>query len=476
MIPRLRKECESLRRELDALSARQEQRVAFFELLPSPCVTFDVLGIIRETNLAFAFMIGVERDSLPGQPFCDLLATGEASAFQAHLRSNVPHGSQIGSTLSLVGHGGRLLPVLMESVWIDPAADGTGLFLATLKDATDRQRIEESLRVERDFNSALLQTSGALIIVLDPRGHIVRFNHACETVSGYATHEVMGRPFWEMLLPAEQIERMRGYFQNPSMQHVAARYETHWLTKSGKLRLISWMNTVLTGPDGSLRAIIGSGLDITEQRQLESEVLEIADREQRRIGADLHDGLGQQLTAISLLCQDIQADLADQPAAQTRLGDLGALLRQAIRHTRILSQGLASFYPEDASLGQILAELAETTNAIGPAQCLFTCHCSFEGIDPQITNHLSQIAREAVNNALRHSGADRIEIELHCSGDSVNLHISDNGTGFQEANRTAKGMGLAVMRYRTNLLRGTINITSRPGNGVAIDCVVHLKP
>jgi len=128
---------------------------------------------------------------------------------------------------------------------------------------------QEVLQRERNFVSAVLNTAGALVIVLDSEGRVVRFNRACEKTTGYSFAEVKGRKFWDVVLIPEEKEGVRAVFNSLISGQFPNTYENFWRAKDGTLRLIAWSNTCLVSEDDSVEHIIGAGIDVTEQRQAE---------------------------------------------------------------------------------------------------------------------------------------------------------------------------------------------------------------
>ena len=151
--------------------------------------------------------------------------------------------------------------------------------LAMAQDITERKRAELELLEERNFVSAILDTANALIVVLDEQGRIVRFNRACEQVTGYSFEEVKGRCFWDFLLIPEEVEPVKVVFQDLLAANFPNEYENYWVARDGSRRLLSWSNTVLFDGDGLLKYIIGIGIDITERKQAE-EIRRALEREQ----------------------------------------------------------------------------------------------------------------------------------------------------------------------------------------------------
>ena len=143
-----------------------------------------------------------------------------------------------------------------------------------------RIKAQEVLDTEREFISALMDTVGALVCVLDKEGRIVMFNRACEETTGYHFDEMKGKYVWDLLLVEEDIEPVTQVIKNLQAGHFPNRFENYWLTKSGEKRMIVWTNTVLLDDDGEVKNIIGTGIDITEKRKVEEKekqrVLELA--------------------------------------------------------------------------------------------------------------------------------------------------------------------------------------------------------
>ena len=133
----------------------------------------------------------------------------------------------------------------------------------------DLRNPEEEAGLEHGSFSALLDTAGALIIVLDREGRIVRFNRACEETIGYQFAEVRGRYFWDLSLTPEEMEPVKAVFRALQAGQFPSRYENYWLTKDGERRLIAWSNSAVLGPEGEVQWIISLGIDITEHKQTE---------------------------------------------------------------------------------------------------------------------------------------------------------------------------------------------------------------
>jgi diguanylate cyclase (GGDEF)-like protein/PAS domain S-box-containing protein len=143
-----------------------------------------------------------------------------------------------------------------------------------VRDITERKQSEAELKKERDFISTLLDTIGALVVVLDPQGHIVRFNRACEKISGYPFEEVEGKPVWDRLIPPEEVDKVQKVFRALLTDFVPGENENYWVSRDGQRRLIAWSNTSMKDNEGRVTHVIGTGIDVTARRQAENEVRE----------------------------------------------------------------------------------------------------------------------------------------------------------------------------------------------------------
>lgn len=215
-----------------------------------------------------------------------------------------------------------------------------------------------------------------------------------------------------------------------------------------------------------------------EHKRLEREILAAGERERQSIGADLHDGLGQQLTALELMCTMVKEDAQGDPAMVKRLDTMGKLLRETIVQTRYLARGLVPVGREPDSLQIGLTELAERINALGRSRCVFECREPVAVADPFVAGHLYRIAQEAANNAIKHARAKTVKIRLTKSADALTLEIADDGDGLAKGRSATRGggLGLGIMHHRASAIGAELTVTSRRGEGVTIRCQLPLKP
>ena len=343
-------------------------------------------------------------------------------------------------------------------------------------DISDLKHTEEALQQERNVVSAILDTVGALVVVLDPDGRIMRFNRACELTTGYSLQEVRGKFIWDFFLLPAEVERFKSIFAEMSADLLPQDYQSYWATRHGTQRLIAWSSTMLPGSNGTPNYIIATGIDITEREQLEKALLNISAREQRRIGQDLHDGLGQHLTGIAFMAKVHEAKLTEKCVADAvDAAKIVRLVNEAIHKTRELSRGLLPVVSDAQGLMSALQLWASEVEDLFGISCRFQCETAVLIHDDTAATHLYHIAQESVNNAFKHGQARNILIRLVAENGRGTLLIKDDGGGIAENRGNSQGMGLHIMNYRASMIGGTLEVARDPVQGTAVTCIFPIK-
>ncbi len=343
-------------------------------------------------------------------------------------------------------------------------------------DITDLKRTEEALEEERNVVTAILDTVGALVIVLDAEGRIVRFNRACERSTGYTFAEASGKHVWDLFIPPEAAAGFKTNFEKMRAGQLQNDYECQWLVRDGTHRLIAWSGTSLGGRKGTPAYVIATGIDITERKQLEKAILDISEREQRRIGQDLHDGLGQHLTGIAFMTKVQEQKLKEKrlPYAADA-AKIVKLVNQAIDKTRELAKGLSPVVSESHGLMSALRQLGAEVEDVFGVTCHLRCDTPVLIDDVSLATHLYHISQEAVSNAVKHGRAKTIEITLTANENRGMLTIQDDGTGCKKIPVNSKGMGHHIMTHRAKMVGGTLDIHSCAPHGTVVSCIFPVR-
>jgi PAS domain S-box-containing protein len=212
--------------------------------------------------------------------------------------------------------------------------------------------------------------------------------------------------------------------------------------------------------------------DVTERKRMEKQILEISESEQQRLGRDLHDALGQHLTATAFMAKALAMKLAaksqeDAPDA----AHIVLCVNHAILTTRHMSRGLC---PIDLASEGLIAGLKRYTAAIKEmfgVTCLLTAETDALVKDESTIGHCYRIVQEAVNNAIRHGKAEKVEIQLAARGASIALTVRDYGRGLPKGYQAGKGMGLHTMRFRAHAIGGQLTVESADSGGTLVSCI-----
>ena len=212
--------------------------------------------------------------------------------------------------------------------------------------------------------------------------------------------------------------------------------------------------------------------EMVERRRLDQEIAQVANRERRRLGHDLHDKLGQHLTGTALAAQVLKEKLAARCCPETNDAEkLVQCLEEGIDFTRNLARGF--FSPELRAEGLVVAlrDLAETINEQSDIHCVLHGDELIPIHDATVANQLYRIAQEAVTNSVKHAAASHIHIRLAMDGSELCLSIADDGVGFPD-NPRSEGLGLHLMRHAAALSGGSFDIRRNGGKGTIATCRV----
>jgi PAS domain S-box-containing protein len=247
--------------------------------------------------------------------------------------------------------------------------------------------------------------------------------------------------------------------------------EVRIVRPDGSLRVLHTRGRVIFDQGGKPLRMTGAAQDITEIKQLEEEVLAVSEREQRRIGQDLHDDLCQRLAGIQLMGDVLQRDLLAKAKPEAEQAAMIAVrIRDAIAHTRMLARGLSPVALDSNGLMAALQELAENSGKLFQISCEFRFDGRVAVDNDAVATHLYRIAQEAVTNAVKHGRAKKVVIRLAESEDKCILTITDDGLGLPETPAKNQGTGLQIMKYRAATIGASLKVCRAGGRGTCVSC------
>jgi signal transduction histidine kinase len=215
---------------------------------------------------------------------------------------------------------------------------------------------------------------------------------------------------------------------------------------------------------------------IAERRRLEYELLEITEKERRRIGLDLHDDLGQQLSGLALMTKGLELKLAKRRARETSdAARIHNLVQQAMNHARELAHDLATLDLTGDDLPSALDGLAQHAADLFEISCQFERNGPLPALDSNVASQLYKIAQEAVTNAIKHAKAKTVGIRLANGSGTLVLTVQNDGLPFPSLQSSSTGMGLRIMNYRASLIGATLEIDGSNPRGTRVVCSVRLE-
>jgi signal transduction histidine kinase len=209
-------------------------------------------------------------------------------------------------------------------------------------------------------------------------------------------------------------------------------------------------------------------------QKLGRQVAEASDREQRRLGQDLHDGLCQHLVSTAFAARGLAAKLTDRSLPEAEdASEIAELLGASISQARDVARGLCLVPLEAGGLASALDELATHVRSQRHITCQFIEKASVQALEETVGANLFRIAQEAVNNAIKHAQARRITMTLSADPEQMRLDIEDDGAGFPQCRDSARGLGLHIMNYRARMIGAALTIASPPGGGTQVTCLLR---
>lgn len=497
-----KEELQSLNEELSSVNSELLEKVTELDVANN-----DILNLLASTQIATLFLdteLLIQRFTPPtvrllnlrstdiGRPLSDITTRFIDDCFLSDCRCVIEEATAIQSTIE--GDNSRMY--LRAILPYRTHGDKILGVVITFVDLTDRLLLEKSLKQSKDHLEAILDAAADAILTVDDKGIIARLNPATESLFGYSHEQILGKSVLMFLTPGES----RRPAANSTLQMFPMSE-----CESGSCIELRARREDGTEFDAELTAsrIDYSSLfivvirDVSQRKDLQKKILEIASDEQRRIGQELHDGTQQELTGLSLIAGTIEDFLTKKmdhtsrkhPTLTLEQADVSTLLlnvsklvqglSQANQHVQSLSHGIMPVQIDAEGLISALTELALETTVAEKVDCVFVHHGTFACESNTIATHLYRIAQEAINNAQRHGEAKAIRVELTAETDQVILEINDNGSGIDaslthHSEKRNHGAGIQIMGYRARVIGGTLSIVAGHEYGTTVRCTVPI--
>ena len=338
----------------------------------------------------------------------------------------------------------------------------------------DLLRQKETQKRLRLLDAAIRSSSEGILITSAELGEqgpqIVFANEGIAQMTGYGTDELKGLSL-DILQGSETNQEFMLEMRHALEQGNPYSTEIVHYRKDRSPYLVRWNISPVRDDSGKITHFVSVQREITEQRRLERELVEISEREQRRIGRDLHDGLGQKLTGLSFMAKSLERRLKsfDIEAAEQAM-TIAQLVNEAKSDARTISKGLVTVDLKGNGIVTALEELAARIENFAPIKCTVYSTLTIPILDEDVATHLYRIGQEAMTNAFKHSGARQVSVHLEQQDEQIILTVEDDGGGFQNGSLEKKGMGLRIMEFRAKMINASFSIKPSSQGGTRVQC------
>jgi PAS domain S-box-containing protein len=444
-------------------------------------VALDITGRVTLMNDAGCRLLGYSRDELIGADWFEMiLPADQRKRVRTIFKALVTGKGEEYATANgpVVTHSGDVRMIAWNNIAL---TDGEGTIIGTLssgRDVTEQHNAELALRASEARLKAIVETAVDGIIIIDEHGVMETVNQATANIFGYTMQEMQGRNV-SMLMPPPYKEEhdayVQKYLRTGEAKIIGIGREVRGRRKDGTIFAMDL--AVSEFFIGGRRMFTGLVRDLTERNRMLQQIVHASTEEQQRIGQDLHDGLGQQLTGVAFLSDVLRQQLAlDKSPHVNEAREITELVNQAIAHLRALVKGLRPVRLGPEGLMLALKDLVQTTERLFNISCTLRCEQPVLLADVTVASHLYYIAKEAVHNAVRHGHAKRVQITLEKTGRRILLEIADNGSGLPEGVQASSSGGLRIMVHRARMIGGMLEVRRGKRGGVVVSCRVDNLP
>src|SRR6266446_2765030 len=450
-----------------ALSGDRQYYAELFELSPD-AILVQVDGKIATANPGAVKLFGAGSvNELLGKGFLEIVHPN----YHEMVRERIRRVQQGESDLPIVEEkfvrwDGRSVAV---NVMSRPAVfQGKPAILVLARDVSERLELEEGLQRAEDLSAQILANNSiaTAIISLETERFLKANAFFCK-LTGIHPSKIVGRSLSEIgwrLTTNEQDDIIKNLGPQSSIQSREAQVHR---PDGGVTDVLASAKTVQFGGE---RCVLLMAQELIDLHRLKQDVVAISEEERKRFSRDLHDSHCQDLTAIAFFAETIAATLdSKDPESAGQIRELGDMVRRSAENVHSLAAGLSSQQVEQSGLAAALKDLAARTSQRFGLVCTAKVdrRCRFR--DTVLAVHLYRIAQEATSNAARHGHAKRIDIKVRFEDDTGILQIEDDGQGYS-VEKKPNGLGLRTMEYRATVIKGTLNIDSKPGIGTVVTC------
>lgn len=439
---------------------------------PVGFLSLDENGVIHDINYMGANFLGAQPHDLIGQSFLEHVHRDDQQVILAHLEGAGVGPMKTESEIRLVGRKNFLQQVSLLSYWRYDSHQKRDLCEITLINITHRKNIELELKTTQLFLDSIVENIPDMIFVKEAQDlKFIRFNKAGEVLLGLSRHNLVGKSDYDFFPKREAdyfTSRDRQVLQSHDVMDIPQE-PIH--TKSRGIRILHTKKVSIRDEKGEPRFLLGISEDITEKRQLEEDVIRATDNERRRIGEELHDNLGQKLLSAGMLLSLLKDNLVSKNGVKIgELERISGIIKEAMTVVRNLARGLYAAELDENDLESAIKELVHTVEISTRIQCSFHWKYPNSSLSGPVALTILRVTQEAINNAVKHSNANKIHVSVFRENNSVHLLVDDDGSGLPDNPEIARGMGLRIMKYRVLTAGGYFDVGKNEQGGTRVRC------
>lgn len=446
------------KKALDEAQRRRAENEAILNSIPDGYVIIDAQGSILKMNDRARSALGVfvDDNSLPYYDWVSRLHLSDSEGRQFRIEElpsyRALHGETVRDVIVKIPHA-------EEDLWVSASASPITIdnkrygVILEISDITELHKLQEQIAEEKNFVNAILETSGGLITVLDNNLKIIRFNKACEELTGFTADEVKNRSMLDLFVPDEEHEALLKFARRFTRDESVLEHENHWKTKSGEMHFIRWRKTAWFDSDGNVKIIIATGIDITDRMQLEqqlrtyksrlehrAEELAEANRDLESFSYSVSHDLRSPLSAVKGFTNILEEDYGDKldedgrdclQSIKTGIDKMADLINDILNLSRI---GRQEVKRETVDLSSMVRKYLDELASLEPRRV--TEFVIEENVtvqaDPRLVHvELENLLRNAWKFTLKKE-VTHIEFgSMHPDGKTV-FYLRDNGIGFDQ--------------------------------------------
>lgn len=456
----------------------------------------DLQGNIIDANQAFSNLFGWTHEEAVGQNTRILRSAKTTNEQYKRMWEGVNSKGRWAGEIYNKHKDGHEIPVLLSitPIYRDGAKIG---YMGVEIDLTEKKKIEAQLLQEKEFSESVIETANCLIVSLNLEGKLTLFNKKCEEVTGYAKHEVIGKNWFDMFLPEEARVEVNDVFSAIVEGRLPSRFENHILTKRGDERLIAWSNTVIRDEFRNISGALAIGIDITDQKRLEKQVLQTERLATiGKMAAKVAHEIRNPLSSISLNAEMLEDEISayDQVNTDEARALLRAIIAEIDRMTALTEEYLQfSRLPESLLVpGNLPRMIEETLEFLRHElrQKRIEMDCQLPEVLGEIRFDRVQMRRALLNlirnaaEAMPKGGKLRLWVEKR--NEEAVIHIEDTGIGipsevigkifepFFTTKEVGTGLGLAIVEQIIHDHGGQVICHSKVGHGTTFSIILPL--